>query len=426
MEFKYVENTFEDVGPKLDHYLKVAAAFKTNLYNGSIASKIDDLIENLNRCSRNDTNDSDGDNCQMSFVAVAAPSLVGKTQLSFMLNHRSLYFPLSQVDSPTPIIPQSIYLNFESLNQFIFRCSESDLQIILNILGLNGSMPNYEKTVYEKLSANNLKAKFFDQKFKVLGLLLALVEDAEHHYDNLDKKNQPAWMYYHAKRRNMIINPVSIKTIRENLARFERYFVFLDEFFASFNNVYVKNIVRAAGLTCFVANTTTAVADLINQNVSQKRRGDDLVVWAHVITKLDLSSYAVLSQISEVDRDFNEILAKMQGEEKNMFSLFFRSCIINNFKDISPGMGDFIASALKKLKSEANLSALKAVDCVNFIFKHGYNELVKRKNNIVTTIEGRIANLALLSSIAYENSDIESVFSMKSFLKNICSIYIIL
>ena len=66
-----------------------------------------------------------------------------------MLNHRSLYFALSQVDSPTPIIPQSIYLNFESLNQFIFRCSESDLQIILNILGLNGSMPNYEKTVYE-------------------------------------------------------------------------------------------------------------------------------------------------------------------------------------------------------------------------------------------------------------------------------------
>ena len=100
VEFKYVENTFEDVGPKLDHYLKVAAAFKANLYNGSIASKIDDLIKNLNRCSRNDTNDSDGDNGLMSFVAVAAPSLVGKTQLSFMLNHRSLYFALSQVDSP--------------------------------------------------------------------------------------------------------------------------------------------------------------------------------------------------------------------------------------------------------------------------------------------------------------------------------------
>ena len=36
----------------------------------------------------------------------------------------------------------------------------------------------------------------------------------------------------------------------------------------------------------------------------------------------------------------------------------------------------------------------------------------------MTTIEGRIANLALHSSIAYENSDIESVFNMKSFLKN--------
>ena len=123
----------------------------------------------------------------------------------------------------------------------------------------------------------------------------------------------------------------------------------------------------------------------------QKRRGDDLVVWAHVITKLDLSSYAVLSQISEVDRDFNEkILAKCKGR-KNMFSLFFRSCIINNFKEISL-VWAILSLGPRNWKSEANLS-IKAVDCVNFIFKHGYNELVKRKNNIVTTIEGRIAVL---------------------------------
>lgn len=422
MEFKYVENTREDVGPKLDHYLNAAAVFKKHHYKDSISSQIDDLIKSLNRCKLDNTNDGDGDYCQMSFVAVAAPSLVGKTQLSFILEHRSLYFALSQVDSPIASNPQSIYLNFESLNRFIFKCSERDMEIISQYHQLDSlrSMKNYNEMVFKNISANNMKTNFSDQKFMILGLLLALVEDAENHYDNLHVNHQPAWMYYHAKRKTMTINPVSINTIRENLARFKNYFVFLDEYFENHNYVYIKNIVRAAGLTCFVANTNTDVANLISKNLANHSRDDRNTVWAHVITRLDLSSFTVLESVTQIIDDMEFIKENMNSTEGRLFRSFFDSCIQSHFQEFSPGMGEFIAFAFEKLREKKEkLREFKLIDCIDFIFKCAYDELIKRKTGIVASIEGQMANFALLSSIAYLNSDDkdESIFNMKSFLK---------
>lgn len=95
MHFKYVENKKENVEIKLKNYLKKAESFTQLHYENSIASKIDALITKLNKCAFSDNEDEDGDSCNKAFVALAAPSLVGKTQLSFILKHRSLYFALS-------------------------------------------------------------------------------------------------------------------------------------------------------------------------------------------------------------------------------------------------------------------------------------------------------------------------------------------
>ena len=223
MPFIYIENQKLDVNRKLDDYLNRAVSFNILHYEGSIASKIDDLIKTLNGCAQTHELDEDGDKCEMSFVALVAPSLVGKTQLSFILRHRSLYFALSQSDSI-----QEIYLNFESLNEMIFKCSIKDIEKIKKYLKKNQIMESFkvDAKFFEYLSANYMTRNMGDEKFMVLGLLLALVEDAENTFDKIDDSLRPAWMYHHAKRHNMIVKGASIREIRSVLPRFEKYFVF--------------------------------------------------------------------------------------------------------------------------------------------------------------------------------------------------------
>ncbi len=66
-----------------------------------------------------------------SFVALAAPSLEGKTQSAFVFRHnRPFYFPLSEHIRSDAWSPQPIYTNFRSYVKVLRDCAIADLKTI--------------------------------------------------------------------------------------------------------------------------------------------------------------------------------------------------------------------------------------------------------------------------------------------------------
>jgi hypothetical protein len=423
MDFLYVENKKQGVMNKLNGYLNRAVSFDQLHYNDSIALKIDDLIGKLNRCAQTHELDEECDKCEMAFVALAAPSLVGKTQLSFILRHRSLYFALSQYYSFSQSESiQNIYLNFESLNEMIFECSIKDIEKIKCYLAKKSIMTRYliDGKLYEYLSANYMAKNMIDEKFMVLGLLFALVEDAENTFDNVDDNVRPAWMYHHAKRHDMKVKGASIRDIWSALPRFERYFVFLDEFTESINNVYIRNIIRASGLTCFVANTNTVVANLVSKTLRAYSRLQEPSIWSFVITDLDTISFKVLESTTMILENLKILTNRLPAVEGKLFQLFFDHFIMKNFRNIRPGMGEYIDAVIRNLiltDFQENLSSDTIIDA---LFQNIYEYLVERKESIEKSMDGRIANFALHSSVAFgENLPYyPSYFGMKNFLRD--------
>lgn len=113
--FRYEE--FESAEPALDHYLKVAKHFHSNnLYENSIAKKVDDLVLKLFAEER--PKNDEGELCPRPFIAIPAPRFIGKTQLPFLMKHKALYFNIFETKT------QDIYLNYKSLNDTIIKYAE--------------------------------------------------------------------------------------------------------------------------------------------------------------------------------------------------------------------------------------------------------------------------------------------------------------
>lgn len=69
-----------------------------------------------------------------TFIAHVSPSFEGKTQSAFVLSKvRPLYFALDQIKLSGRRSPQSVYLNFESLNIHISEYAETDLAYIKKV-----------------------------------------------------------------------------------------------------------------------------------------------------------------------------------------------------------------------------------------------------------------------------------------------------
>ena len=145
-------------------FVDTAEIIRKYSYEESIASKVEqillgnedvlkELVDGLN--SERVTYDF-----SKSFIALAAPSLEGKTQFAFLLKHvRPLYFALGAVEDITlSEITQSIYLNFAKLNQAIEKCANEDLTTIRKNSppGLNQSIVEVCKTEAHNIEANEL------------------------------------------------------------------------------------------------------------------------------------------------------------------------------------------------------------------------------------------------------------------------------
>ena len=226
--------------------------------------QIDEMVNDLEYFAKNQTNLNTMLNVvsPKTFIALAAPSLVGKTQLAFVLaKKRPLYFALGQYISQSyTCAPQDVYLNFESLNFALQELALLDIEKICahNKVPLNGGSKKELNRDFNEITVENLSENYQDTNFFVLGLLLKIVQDAAATYDSYSESVRPDWMKFYCDRSQMdsLIKPVSLNILKTKyLNLFKNYCVFLDEFSEAFWSVFIRNIVRALGIRCIVANT---------------------------------------------------------------------------------------------------------------------------------------------------------------------------
>ena len=109
---------------------------------------------------------------------------------------------------------------------------------------------------------------------------------------------------------------------------------------------------------------------------------------------------------------------------------------IKNYKSLSESESDLELNSVSEIETDIdidieieiknenefgtvhNISTFSLLNCFNFIFERISVGIMRRKFHIASTIDGEIANLALLSSASFRNDFFkENMFNIKTFLK---------
>lgn len=263
----------------MEHFISTAELIRNDPeYSNSHISKLDSLLYNTQlSISSHFPREVAQFNIQSSrsFVALAAPSMEGKTQSAFVFSEvKPLYFCINfEISDAT----QPIYLNFSSLNSILHRIALLDLANILRFRGT--AIPQDLETIdIHVISATDIKGKFMNVDLFVLGFLKSLVLDGNSNF------NQGSWMLYHATRSDFLITRARISDIPVGF--FNGYCLFLDEFVGKDWAVYVRNLARAVGLRCVVANTNTRITNLTGKTKASGSEGVE--VWSIIVNRLNL------------------------------------------------------------------------------------------------------------------------------------------
>ena len=284
-----------------------------------------------------------------TFVALAAPSMEGKTQSAFVMKDViPLYFPLSEALPASGVnAPQKIYATFKELAKLLFKSAETDLK------DLNKIPP----------SAGELKNDL-DQEYWVLGLLQAL----QAHFENLLSSPPETWMSFYAAEFSLSFKQVSLRTFIAHPS-LKKFCLFLDEFKADNWAVFVRNLSRAAGLRCIVSNTNTRIANVIGRDTASGAAAK--IVWAVVIGRLNDASLKILR--SDPDLDFDGSISRIRehrgdghhlhrlrtrflnlflGKKGDPVLKFLDSLDGSFFENLRPGMAVLFVNALRTFCDE--------------------------------------------------------------------------
>lgn len=339
-----------------------------------------------------------------AFIAIAAPSFTGKTQLAFSLvSQRPLYFAIKQ-HSESSIQP--IYLNFESLNIKLEELAENDLKMVFNISNVTFGRSitkidaekkfNKRKQYFQAISVSNLNGKkFYNAKFQVLGFIRALMKEAKEKYDG-----SVEWMRFHADRsapdrQLLAFSSCSFSEIEKDpeiqLLK-EQYFVFLDEFVGLFWSVLIRNICRRVKLQCSLASTNSKITNLTGFDSVKASRVRSPFIWSIAITKLPTLEYKVLeAKLSKLKNSSLFIARSKRGE-----TIPFFSYIQKNILKIRPGIAVLIADYINNCSTDK----AKFLDMSSFfsnLLLHIYSEISVRKQSIGESLAGQMGTFALFS-----------------------------
>ena len=345
---------------------------------------------------------------QKSFFALIAPSFAGKTQCAFALKlTRPLYFSLDQSNFGCT---QYIYSNFISLSKCLEVSAKKDFETFKKEFDpispelfekKDGKYINASQ-IYIHMNARNLILSFGETEFLILGFIMKLLEDSEENFESSKKY----WPRFHAERKSFTFSGKTIKEFMLYSANLEnQYCIFLDEFIGNEWAVLIRNLARAVGLPCIVANTNSDIANLtgINQSCASREEGR-IDVWSIIFTRLN-STNEVLN--------VKDIVEKLSPAHKETFSKFLDYVNLKQLSALRPGIACYLIDEIR------NYSKSKGSFCefLDSLINNIGAKIALRKGRIRSTIEGRVANLALCLSYTY-NVEYKDLFHRKSFLLN--------
>ena len=361
----------------LEHFIGVGETIRHDpSFESGRLNKFDTLLANKNveihKLCRNRIVDA-----SLCFIALAAPSMEGKTQSAFVLRQvKPLYFSLSTLKLSEVGSKQPIYDNFCSLTSTLSNCIDYDWDIV--------------KTGFQ---AGDLKLNKADVDLFTLGFLMKLVEET---------KNMPQdanWMRFHATRPDFNFPSAKIGSVPEGY--FKDYCLFLDEFIAEDKFIFLRNLARAIGLTCVVSNTNTKIANVVGRFTSSG--GSGFVIWSIVIRILDPVTINFLNSVYSLDNLINRItVARPQNDPISVFLIDFRD---NQLKHLRPGVAIFVVKAIKSLVDDHQMDFgsenVKFGDFMDVIVRTLADNLMYRKPLLAVSSTAFLGKLALLLPESY-------------------------
>lgn len=326
-----------------------------------------------------------------TYIALAGPSMIGKTQSAFTFNEERvipLYFVFND--------RQYLYENFHPLTKTLIECADADM----NTIGVTTEL-NDSAIAKERLSTGYLSSYCEHVDMYVLGLFKSLIELAT---DQRESYRDIGWMKFLAKIDRLLCPPISLKDFSSFVSTKGpmKFVPFLDEFKRDNRCVFVRNISRAVGLRCVVANTNTNITNLVGPRTFSRQ--DEEAVWALVITKLDSANFAVLD-CEDGTFDGNAMLVDESGKgpfsrnldlikanfacevEADFFVNWFKAQIVM----CRPGMAAIFAACAAKLVNELPTlcqeiepKPLNTSKVLDYLLKNAAEELKTRKPNILS------------------------------------------
>lgn len=294
-----------------------------------------------------------------TFVALTAPAWAGKTQIPFTFDDSVLItFYISLATE------QSIYENYFHWYQTLLGAVRSDFETFKKILSVNESanqvetekcQPKAENTSslpfdwkrIESLSAEILSSQYSQVHFWTLGLFWAIMK---HVNEDPSRFKKLGWMTYFAELEELTFEPISIDEFKLTLAEYEftNFVVFLDEFLNELEFIFVRNIVRAAGIRLIVAKTNANIIQPIGANIVSSH--EKLTIWALVVSKLDGVNEHLLDELYNFNASLTMIQSRFSDRrEGENFAYWLRREIINT----RPGIADIFAQVLKSVARDA-------------------------------------------------------------------------
>jgi hypothetical protein len=389
----------------LDHYIKTAEYIRSDEhFEDKIVSKLEKYILDPDSCVRDlsggvETNHS----AQKSFFAIAAPSMDGKTQSAAVFDElNAFYFSLARHD-------QLIYKNFAPLSCTLETIALHDVETIKNIPGRSS-----ESGVF--ISAQEIQENFTKISLWTLGFIVYLVKDAQQNYS----KSLGPWIKYHSQRGNFNFAPISYAEFVDMEINFQGYCLFLDEFFDSNWSVYIRNLARAIGIRCVVANTNARIGNLVGRR--RGSGGSTENVWSFVVTCLGPSTTYILDRLGGLTNSINVIKAKIFGTvDSTVISHFLDNFVDEQIQHLRPGIAIYVADALKKFSENVDRTTVNFKVFLDEVCIYVARQISYRKPCFKRNEESMYGNIGLLLPESYmiNSTDIagETYFNGFQFLE---------
>jgi hypothetical protein len=350
------------------------------------------------------------------FIALALPSMTGKTQMAFNIrSKRPLYFALQY--------SQLVNDSFNLISTKLTNLLESDYRDAQDILmseflekpPVRDQTELDQKTAVKEatkiITLNFLKKYLTNHKFKSLGFLASLVKECEKLYK---ESTNDEWMKFYADNQKSLrfleYEPISLAEFEAQKDVYmpisEKYFFFIDEFASESGIVMLRNMCRHLKIPCVLASTNTEVINNTGISMNDGSGSSPPPVFCAVFPKLSTLSHEEIDQFfnEEIDcESFLELARNVSENEERRMSLLLRF-FKDQAKKTRPGVSLFLFKALKEISESFPESESLKVDVL-------FQEVIKlmvlfidhRKANAFGSIEGMQANAVLLGGNKFDS-----------------------